>query len=315
MKVAIFVYDKLCPFEFGCATELFSLPRPEFNSWYETNIVTFKNHSPQVPYGLSFNSKQVSNFDKFDTVIIPGWSSEIMELDDSVIKALQRFHKQGKRLVSFCSGAFMLAQAGLLTFKQATTHWRYADEFKSRFPQANFANDVLFTFNDNIACSAGSAAALDLGLEIIRQDFGALIANKVARRLVISAHRQGGQAQYVETPVATRHESFTEVIDWAILNLHQGLTVERLAEKANMTRRTFDRQFHKKMGMTAKSWLIQQQLHIAKGLLETRQTSIDEIALKTGFGSALNLRHHFSKTLGITPTKYRNQFNAEDSAA
>lgn len=312
INVAILVDSQLSPFEFGCASELFLLSRPEFKHWYTAEVVSLSTKAIHHESGLSINAKKIASFAAYHMVVIPGWSTTKSKLTNKLKSALIDFSAQGGRLVSFCSGAFLLAEAGLLTDRNATTHWRYSESFQQRFPHVIVNNDVLYTHSDNIYCSAGSAAALDLGLAIIKQDFGARIANKVAKRLVISAHRTGGQSQYVETPVSIRHEKFASVLDWAILHLQQGVTVEDLAKQTHMSRRSFDRHFHQKMGITPKLWLIKQQLHLAKGLLETRHLTIDEVADKAGFKSSLNLRHHFNKVLGISPSKYRSQFSFND---
>jgi AraC family transcriptional activator FtrA len=211
--------------------------------------------------------------------------------------------------VSFCSGAFLLAELGLLDGRKATTHWRYAEFFKARFPSVHYVDDVLYVYDGKIGCSAGSAAALDLGIEIIRQDFGYKIANQVARRLVLSAHRQGGQSQFVETPVLQSPGQFAKALDWALKHLSEAIDVNNMAERANMSRRTFDRKFRSSLNQSPKEWLTTQRLNLAKELLEMETANVEKVASLCGFESAITFRHHFRKNIGVSPGQYRKQFN------
>jgi AraC family transcriptional activator FtrA len=211
-------------------------------------------------------------------------------------------------MVSFCSGAFLLAELGVLEARQATTHWRYAEQFKQRFHNIQFLDDVLYVYDGKIGCSAGSASAIDLGLEIIRQDFGYQIANKVARRLVVSAHRLGGQSQFVETPILAVPNQFSAAIDWASNHLNDDIGVNEMASRANMSRRTFDRKFRSSFNLSPKVWLTQQRLEKAKQLLEIGAHSVEKIAELSGFDNAITMRHHFRKCLSISPMQYRHQF-------
>jgi AraC family transcriptional regulator, transcriptional activator FtrA len=306
-KVAILVDNNLALFELGCAVELFALPRPEIANWYQTEVVTFASSNLQATGGLTLAAKQVTDLANYQTLVIPSWPVKTKAIE-SMLGAIIGFYQNGGRILSFCSGGFLLAQTGLLDGKSAITHWRYADEFKQSFPQVKYIEDVLYLYDGQLGCSAGSSAAIDLGIEVIRQDFGYQIANQVARRLVLAAHRSGGQSQFVETPLPKDSSQFSATLDWAIENINQSLDVGQLADKANMTRRTFDRHFRSTLNMSPKEWLIQQRLERAKSLLETTQHKVDQVAYQSGFESAMSLRHNFRKYLRLSPTDYRKQF-------
>mgnify|MGYP000294794056 FL=1 len=310
MRVAILTFPNCAFFELGCAIELFALARPEYSHWYQTQIVCFESTAMPLIAGLSLTAKTVTSFTDYDILIIPSWPVNEPNIGDELEREILAFHKAGKRIYSFCSGAFLLAQIGLLDGLKATTHWRYATSFKERFPHVNYVDDVLYVYQTHIGTSAGSAAALDLGIEIIRQDFGYKVANEVAKRLVLSAHRSGGQAQFVESPVGKNPSSFSAVLDWARGRLTQPITIDDLAAKANMTRRSFDRKFRNTLNMSANEWLIEQRISLTKSLLETSDLSIEKIAQQSGFASAMSLRHHFRNTLGVSPREYRRNFSA-----
>ena len=307
-SLAILTYDNVSLFELGCATELFALPRPEFDQWYQTEIVTFQSKPLNTTGGITLNTKRVKSLRKYDTLIIPCWSPSETRIPQALKAEVLALHRRGGRIISFCSGAFFVAETGLLDGCDATTHWVYAEQFKKKYPQINYLDDVLYIYDGVIGSSAGSAAALDLGLQVIRQDYGHKICNQVARRMVMSPHRDGGQSQFVETPVTHRPDHFALTLDWAIKNLIKPIDVTSLAVKANMSRRTFDRKFRASLNMTPKEWLIQQRLHLAKSLLETSREPIEIIAQNSGFDNPLTLRHNFRKYLKLSPSQYRKQF-------
>ena len=309
LNVAILVFEGVPAFELGCATEIFALPRPEYRDWYQTDVITFESQPVMSNAKMLIGAKQVDHLHDYDVLVIPGWNTESKKIKLSMAEEIVDFCEQNKRLVSFCSGAFLLAQLGVLNGKQSTTHWRYADKFRQRFPSVEYMDNVLYTQQDNIFCSAGSAAGLDLGVEIVRRDFGHEIANQVARRLVISPHRQGGQAQYVETPVPESNSTFSSTLDWALENLGQNLIVDDLAEQANMSRRSFDRHFRASVGMSPKAWLNQQRVNLAKKLLENQPLSMEQLASKVGFDNAITLRFNFNKYVGVSPSQYQSQFS------
>lgn len=313
-RVAIVAYDQLSLFEFGCALELFALPRPGFSEWYQTDVLALEKTSLTSMAGLSVKCTQLfSDLDDYDMLVIPGWSSIKNPPPQQLLTAMQSLHKRGGRIVSFCSGAFAVAASGLLDGGKATTHWQYAEDFSAKFPHIEFVENVLYTDENRICTSAGSASGLDLGIHIIRQDFGAKVANRVAKRLVISASREGGQAQYSEQYSSEEQEPsrLTNTMDWVRDNLDQSISVQQMADFACLSRRSFDRKFRHSVGYSPKVWLIKQRINLAREYLESSRWSIEIIADKSGFNTAMNLRHHFAKILGVSPQRYRQQFMRE----
>jgi len=315
-RVAILAYPDLTTFEFGCAIELFALERLEIPKCYITDVIATKVGSIAAAGGFLINTNLTFSvtpkgdfFKDYDMVVIPGWTGNKSQASNDLLIALRHFHNNGGTLISFCGGAFVLAQTGLLDDKSATTHWLFTDEFKRQFPKINFKENVLYTEEDRLFTSAGSAAALDLGLHLIRKDFGATIANKIAKRLVISPQREGGQSQYATSPSNPgKPNHLSKSLQWANDNLHTQITIDEMAQHACLSRRSFDRHFRSTLGQSPKEWLIQQRINLAREFLESSQANMEQVAVKSGFGSSMNLRHHFSQVLGVTPTHYRNQF-------
>ncbi|BFM05198.1 helix-turn-helix domain-containing protein [Halioxenophilus aromaticivorans] len=308
-RVGILASHNGALFELGSAVELFGLARPEFDNWYHCQVISLASSPLNYTAGVGIHAHTVSDFSGYDLIVVPHWSTaEKPHHNSPAHRHLKAAAAAGCQIISFCSGAFLLAECGLLDGKKATTHWRFSERFQQRFGQVQFAKDVLYVFDGQIGCSAGSAAGLDLGLEVIRQDHGYQIANQVARRLVISAQRQGGQSQFVETPMQKTPSKFSATLDWALANLDRDIDIDRLAEKANMSRRTFDRKFRASFQLSANQWLIMQRLNMAKQRLEESNLPLDRIAEQTGFNNAITLRHHFNKILGISPSGYRAQF-------
>ncbi len=313
-KIAILLGPSVATFELGCASELFALSRPEYPDWYQTDLISFHPGPLVATGGLQLLVPQVQDLTPYDTILIPNWSVSEPEPPEQLRAQLLAAYQRGVRLISFCSGAFLLAELGVLRGKAATTHWRYADEFQRRYPDSRYQQNVLYCFDGQIGCSAGSAAALDLGLAVIRRDFGFEIANQVAKRAVISAHREGGQAQFVALPLQKKTNLLSATMDWALLNLNKPLAIEQLADKAGMSRRSFDRHFKASTGISPLQWLLQQRLQLVQHYLEQGQHSIEQISDLTGFGSSLNLRQQFQKQLGISPRQYQRQFSCSQLA-
>jgi len=233
-KIAILAHPNVALFELACAVELFALPRPEFTEWYASSVVSFQHEPIQTDGSMSISVGQITSLSPFDTVILPSWPSSKTDIPKKLRTELNKHHKQGGRILAFCSGAFLLAEIGLLKNREATTHWKYASTFKQRYPEISYLENVLYSFDGQVGCSAGSSAAIDLGIELIRHDFGYEAANSVARRLVMSPHRQGGQSQFVETPVMKTNNQFAVALEWAMKNLNTTITVDQLASRANM---------------------------------------------------------------------------------
>lgn len=310
--VVALAYDRLCTFEFGIAVEVFGLSRPEMGSgWYRFAVAGVDAGPMRATGGLTFTvDGGLDLLEQADLIIAPGWRGIDEPVPDALCTALRAAHQRGARVISFCSGVFVLAASGLLDGRQATTHWRYTDTLHQRFPTIHVTPDVLYVDTGTVMTSAGTAAGLDLCLHIIRRDFGTDAANSVARRLILPAHRDGGQAQFIRQAVPRPHEStrLGPLLDHMRRTLDGTHTVEALARRVGMSRRTFLRRFEAATGTTPARWLLTERLNRARSLLETTQTSIEEIAVVAGFGSAATLRHHFRQVLSTTPGAYREAF-------
>ena len=309
--VVALTYDNLCMFEFAVAAELFGLDRPELGvDWYDFRVASVSNGPVKTTGGLHVAAEAgLELLTKADTIIIPGWSGRSETPPQDLIDALITAHARGARLVSICSGVFALAATGLLDGASATTHWRYIDELRTRYPLIDVRPDVLYVDNGNVLTSAGSAAGIDLGLHIIRVDYGPEIANAVARRMVVPTHRDGGQAQFIPQPVAYEDDiSIGATLDWALAKLDSPLTTKSMATHAKMSERTFARRFTDATGTTPHRWLTANRVKHARDLLESTSLSIEQIASNSGLGSSANLRHHFHRETHTTPTQYRRTF-------
>lgn len=309
--VAALVYDGFCMFEFACAAEVFGLPRPELGAnWYRFETCSVGGCPVRGQFGLKVvPDGSLDRLVTADTIIIPGWSGVDVPVPAAIIRALRVAHARGARLLSICSGSFVLAAAGLLDGKTATTHWRYADALRQGYPRINVDPDVLYVDEGQVLTSAGSAAGLDLCLHLVRRDHGSDTANNVARRLVIPPHRDGGQAQFVQHPVQKRERnSLSPLMDFMRSQIDQTFTLAELARKAAMSERTFIRRFKQATGTTPANWLTSARVERARELLENSSHSIDTIAEQTGLGTAATLRHHFRRRLGTSPTAYRSRF-------
>jgi AraC family transcriptional regulator, transcriptional activator FtrA len=314
--VAALVYDQLCSFEFGCAVEIFGLPRPEFGEdWYRFMTCAAEPGPLRALGGITIQTDAgLDALPNAGTIIIPGWKGAEVSPSDELIQMLTQAHSTGTRLLTICSGVFVLAATGLLDGKRVTTHWRYADKLQRLYPRLNVDPNVLYVDEGQILTSAGSAAGLDLCLHLVRRDFGAAIANQVARRLVLAPHRNGGQAQFIERPILReRHDRLADVIASIIARLHEPMSIDSMAELAAMSPRTFMRRFQETTGKTPVEWLIDARVERARELLEHSDLSIEQIAARSGFGTAATLRHHFRRKLQVSPISYRARF-ARDSA-
>lgn len=309
--VVALVYDGLCTFEFGITAEIFGLSRPEFGSdWYRFASCAIEDGPLRAAGGLSVSADHgPDRIEEADIVVVPGWRGAGAEVPPSLIERLHRAHEHGAQLVSICSGAFVLAATGLLDGRSATTHWRYADELRRRFPAVTVDEASLYRLEDRIHTSAGSAAGIDLMMELIRRDYGANKANSVARRLVMPAHRSGGQAQFLERPIACRQGSaVAPLLEQVRGRLAESWTIQRMANLCHMSPRTFQRRFLEATGLAPGDWLTLERVEAAKDILSTGHDDMETVAALVGFGSAHALRHHFRLKLGMRPTDYRAQF-------
>ena len=310
--VAILVHEGLSAFEFGIAAEIFGLERPEMGpDWYRA-IVCAETQGPlRGSVGLTVTTEAgLECLAEAGTIVIAGWHADGRQPSDALRQAIIEAHGQGARVVTLCSGAFLAAALGLLDGRRATTHWRYAQDLGERHPEIEVIPDVLYVDEDDVLTSAGSAAGIDLLLHVVRKDFGADAANRVARRLVMPAHRDGGQAQYVERPVSRHADGrLAPLLDTVRARPGETWSVGRLAAEAAMSERTFLRRFRDMTGTTPGAWIQDVRIDAARHLLETQTMAMGEVAATAGFGSLASLRHHFRRSLGISPTTYRARFS------
>ncbi|AHK71404.1 transcriptional regulator [Gluconobacter oxydans] len=316
--IVIVAYDQLCIFEFGCAFEVFGLSRPEMGpGWYRC-LTAAAEPEPIRAAGGGLRLEAAGGLellDGADTIIIPGWRGPDAVAPPLLLDALRRAHAAGTRIVSICGAAFVLAQAGLLAGKRATTHWRHASILASRYPDIVVEGDALYVDEGDILTSAGSAAGLDLCLHIVRKDFGAKAANCVARRLVIAAHRDGGQSQFIERSVPPPSGArLSELLETVQKRIGEKWTLERMAEIAHVSVRTLHRHICEATGLPPSEWIKRQRIAYARDLLEETTLSVDEIAHNAGFGTTTNFRQHFRTATGLSPARYRCRFYAHDLA-
>lgn len=316
--VAILAYDGLCTFEFGIAVEIFGLPRPEFDfPWYEHRIVAVDQGPMRAMGGIQVLADGgMELLADARTIIIPGWRDRSTAVPAQLIAALRQAHARGARLLSICSGVFVLAATGLLDGRGATTHWRYTSELAERFPGILVDPDVLYVDSGQLITSAGSAAGIDACLHLVARDFGTQVANSVARRLVMSPQRSGGQAQFIPTPVSpTPRSDLSRVMQWARERLHEPLEVRDLASEAAMSERTFLRRFTEASGQSPKTWLQHERLGRARELLESSDQNTEQIAERCGYRSVESFRVAFRTVVGVPPSVYRERFGREGNVA
>lgn len=327
--VALLTTPGMNPFEFSIACEVFGILRGEVLArmpeprWYDLRVVA-ERPGAQVPTPFGFALTVERGLDDLvsaDTVIVPmapkpaeaegqpaGWRTPTLP-GPEVLDALRQASANGARMVSFCSGAFTFAEAGLLDGRRATTHWMYLESFRARYPRVQVVPDVLYVDEGDVLTSAGSASGMDLALHIVRQDHGDDAADMVARRMVVAPHRDGGQAQYTTVPPTPRGGTpFAALLDWVVEHLHEPLEVSDLARCAGMSDRTFARRFREATGTTPHQWLTRQRVSRARQLLETTDWTVDVVADRSGLGTAANLRARLREACGVSPSSYRQRF-------
>ncbi|KEA51132.1 transcriptional regulator [Mangrovibacter sp. MFB070] len=314
--VVVLAYQGLCTFEFSVATEVFGLPRPEMGeNWYRFAVAALDKGPLSATGGIRIMvDGGLELLAQADTIIIPGWRGTDTPVPPALLNALRQAASRGCRLVSICSGVFVLAATGLLNGAQATTHWRYAAQLKARYPAIRVNEHVLYIDEGQCLTSAGSAAGIDLCLHLVRKDYGPQAANLVAQRLVVPPHRDGGQAQFIPAPVAKEYESsrLGDLFDYLHQHLHCSHSVEALANRCGMSSRTLLRRFADATGTTPARWLLQQRLQKARQLLEESDKPVEYIAQAVGFGTASVMRRYFQQYLNVSPRHYRKTFTVHD---
>jgi AraC family transcriptional regulator, transcriptional activator FtrA len=298
-------------FEAAVAFEVFGRPRRDFpEPWYDVRFCTGHDGPVTTAEGLHFDGGGLAALEDADTVIVPGCADLQGDAPPELLAALRDAYQRGARIAAICTGAYTLAAAGLLDGRRATTHWLHAGPLAQRWPEVELDTDVLYVQDDRIFTSAGECAGLDLCLHLVALDYGSHVANALARRMVISPHRAGGQAQYIEAPVpASDQVRLAAVLDWARGRLDQPLTVGDLAAHAGMSKRTLLRHFTAATGTTPMRWLIRERVARARDLLETTDASVESIAAQCGFGTAQSLRVHFARISQTSPRTYRQGFS------
>ena len=333
-NVAVVVVNGFLPFEFGTICEVFGVDRADDRlPSYEFAVVAGEPPPLRAHNDFTIHpSCGLERLEEADLIALPAVDDDRLSIyagqsrpaagpdapqkfPEDLLAALRRAVDRGARVLSVCSGAFILGEAGLLDGRRCTTHWRNAEELARRYPEAKVDPDVLYVDDDPVITSAGTAAGIDACLYLVRKEQGSRIANGIARRMVVPPHRDGGQAQYVDQPVAPSCDgTLRDLLEWLRAHLDQPLTVRQLAARANMSERTFARRFVQDTGTTPQRWLIGQRILLAQQLLEESDETVDAIADRAGFGNATALRHHFRAWRGTTPNAYRRLFRGDPAA-
>jgi len=310
-KIVVPLTPNVPVFEAAVAFEVFGRSRRGFpDPWYDVTYCTGHDAPVTTAEGLTFTTPGLAALQNADTVIVPACADLQGDPPPELLTALRDAYHRGARIASICTGAYTLAAAGLLDGRRATTHWLHAAQLAERWPDVKLDTDVLYTQDERIFTSAGECAGLDLCLYLVALDHGRHVANALARRMVISPHREGGQAQYIEAPFpASDSASLAPLLDWARANLDRPLTVEDLAHRAKMSRRTLLRHFKQATGTTPVKWLTRERVARARELLETTDASMESIAAQSGFGTAQSMRVHFARINQTSPRGYRQAFS------
>jgi transcriptional regulator GlxA family with amidase domain len=312
-RVAAIALDDVAAFELGVLCEVFGTDRSEDGfPTYDFQLcspdggpVTTRSGYRLLPHA------DLAPVEEADLVAVPAHPINT-RAPENVLDALRRAARRGAYVLSVCSGAFLLGEAGLLDGRRCTTHWRYAAELARRFPAAEVLPNALYVEDDRLFTSAGTAAGIDLCLHLVRTVHGSEVATKLARRMVVPPHRDGGQAQYVEAPLPKAPDvpTLEPLLAWLVEHLDRPVDVEELSRRAHMAPRTFARRFRAETGTTPHDWLTGQRVLLARRLLEETNLGVDAVAIRAGFGDAAMLRHHFSRRIGTSPHAYRSTFRS-----
>jgi transcriptional regulator GlxA family with amidase domain len=315
-NVAVAVLDGFAPFELGVVCEVFGTDRTSDGlPRYDFAVVAGEPGPLRSEAGFSLETSfGLDRLDTADLIVVPA-SGDLRcrreEWPEPLLAALRRAIDRGSRVLSVCTGAFVLGAAGLLDGRHCTTHWRHADRLARMYPAAKVDPSVLYVDDEPVITSAGTAAGIDACLYLVRKEQGSRVANAIARRMVVPPHRDGGQAQFIERPVAEPAcDTLSDVIEWMQRNLDRPVTVAEVASLAAMSPRTFARRFVQETGTTPLRWLTGQRVLFAQQLLEDTDETVDVIAERAGFGNAATFRHHFRAWRATTPDAYRRAFRA-----
>jgi transcriptional regulator GlxA family with amidase domain len=318
-NVAAVVLDGVNPFELGVVCEVFGTDRSDDGlPVYDFAVASAEGPVLASRSGFSLHVEHgLERLETADLIAVPaGACYETREFPPELLEALRSGVERGARVLSVCSGVFLLAAAGLLDGRRCAVHWHHAEELARAYPRLTVEPDVLYVDEDPVITSAGTAAGIDACLHIVRKEQGPEVANKIARRMVVPPHRDGGQAQYIERPLPrSRCDTVGEVLVWMERHLDEEVTVEQLAERAHMSPRTFARRFQQETGTTPYRWILRQRVLLAQRLLEATDETVDAIAGRAGFGTAAALRHQFLRAVGTTPNAYRRTFQGPEAAA
>ncbi len=310
-RVAVIALPNVAPFELGVLCEVFGTDRTADGfPGYDFAVCTADGSPVRTSSGFDITPHaDLGPVDRADLVGVPAHPIDC-PVPASVVAALCRAAGRGAHVLSVCSGAFLLGEAGLLDGRRCTTHWRFAEQLQRRFPAARVACDALYVEDGPVLTSAGTAAGIDACLYLVRRLHGSEVASRLARRMVVPPHRDGGQTQYIEAPIPPTPQAATlqPLLTWAMTNLHRRLSVDSLATRAHMAPRTFARRFRAEVGVTPHDWLTHQRLLLARRLLEETDLGVESVASRAGFGDAATLRHHFTRRVGATPHAYRSAF-------
>ncbi|HMO48681.1 MAG TPA: helix-turn-helix domain-containing protein [Rubrivivax sp.] len=309
-RVAVVAFDRISSFHLSVPCMVFSDALPD-DSPFEVVVCAAEAGTLRTRTGFGLTDlAPLAVLKKADAVVVPSWRDVDEPVPDKLLRALREAHGRGAKIVGLCLGAHVLAEAGLLDGRRATTHWEYAAAFAERFPAVDVDAGVLYIEDGNVLTSAGTAAGIDACLYLLRQRLGAAQANRVARRMVVSPHRQGGQAQFIEQPLpdTAGGARLARLIDAVRERLHEPHTLDSLAAEARMSRRSFTRQFKALTGTTVQAWLLAERLALSQRLLERTAQPIDNVSALAGFGSVVSLRLHFRRAFGVSPTAWRRNF-------
>ena len=310
-KVAVLGLDRIAAFELGTVCEVFGTDRgTDGFPVYDFSVCSVDGRAVRTSSGFEITPHaDLKPFAEADLIAVPAHPISSV-VGAEVVGALRAAHDRGAIIVSVCSGAFVLGEAGLLDGRRCTTHWKYADELQRRFPQAQVDPGVLYVDEGSILTSAGTAAGLDLLLHLVRREQGTELATKLARRMVVPPHRDGGQSQYVDIPLPEEPDAptLTPLLQWLSEHLDEQHSVDDLAARVYMAPRTFARRFRAEIGTTPHEWLTGQRILLARRILEGTDLTVEAVAARSGFGDAATMRHHFARRLGVTPQSYRATF-------